>query len=120
MLLAAAVPPPGRMTLAIHQFTSFNAGFRKPLEGWARAGIRNVELSGQLLDGFLKTESLSAAKRILSDLGLKPVAAGSGVRGVWQANPDRAAGLEHLRVRCGQMGELGVNLLVIPAAAGRW
>ena len=31
------------MTLSMHQFTSAGAGYRKSLEGWAKAGIRNVE-----------------------------------------------------------------------------
>ena len=32
-----------KMTLAIHQNTSNGAGYRKSLEGWARAGIKDVE-----------------------------------------------------------------------------
>ncbi|MCU1235553.1 MAG: sugar phosphate isomerase/epimerase, partial [Candidatus Solibacter sp.] len=38
------------MTLSIHQTTSAGAGYRKSLEGWAKAGIRNVEPSSRLLD----------------------------------------------------------------------
>src|SRR4249919_3149241 len=63
----------GRMSLAIHQNTSAAAGYRRSLEGWARAGIKNVEITVQLLDEFLKTDSLAAAKRVLTDLGLTPV-----------------------------------------------
>ena len=33
------------------------AGYRRSLEGWARAGIKNVEITAQLLDEFLKTDS---------------------------------------------------------------
>lgn len=33
----------GTMTLSMHQFSSAGAGYRKSLEGWARAGIRQVE-----------------------------------------------------------------------------
>ena len=61
------------MTLCLHQTTSAGAGFRKSLEGWAAAGIENVELSGGLLDDFLKSDTLDAARRIVSDLGLKVV-----------------------------------------------
>jgi hypothetical protein len=64
---------PGKMTLAIHQNTSMKAGYRKSLEGWARAGITQVELTPNLLDDFLKTDSLAAAGRLLKDLGLTPV-----------------------------------------------
>src|SRR6266566_3220425 len=38
-----------KMTLAIHQNTSAEAGYRKSLEGWARAGIKNVELTNTML-----------------------------------------------------------------------
>jgi hypothetical protein len=41
-----------KMTLAIHQNTSNGAGYRKSLEGWARAGIEDVEITNILLDDF--------------------------------------------------------------------
>src|SRR5580693_2799279 len=53
--LAAA---PGKMELCMHQGTSRAAGFRKSLEGWAKAGIKNVELSDTMLEDFLKTDTL--------------------------------------------------------------
>ena len=80
------------MTLAIHQNTSAGAGYRKSLEGWARAGIKNVEITAQLLDEFLKTDSLAAARRVLTDLGLTPVSCACGVQGLWEPNPNHAAG----------------------------
>ena len=46
----------------MHQNTSAGAGYRKSLEGWSRAGIKNVELTNTLLDDFLKTDSLPAAR----------------------------------------------------------
>ena len=75
MMAATSVSAAARMTLAIHQNTSSGAGYRRSLEGWARAGIKNVEITTGLLDEFLKTESLAAAKRVLTDLGLTPVSA---------------------------------------------
>jgi len=47
-----------KMTLAMHQNTSNGAGYRKSLEGWARAEIKDVEITNILLDEFLKTDSL--------------------------------------------------------------
>ena len=70
---AGAGAAAGKMSLAIHQNTSAAAGYRRSLEGWARAGIKNVEITVQLLDEFLKTDSLAAAKRVMTDLGLTPV-----------------------------------------------
>src|SRR5882724_477823 len=67
--LAAAAATSGvaattKMTLCMHQGTSRAAGFRKSLEGWAKAGIKNVELSDTTLDDFLKTDTLDAAGRL--------------------------------------------------------
>jgi hypothetical protein len=39
-----------KMTLALHQNTSTGAGYRKSLEGWARAGIKDAEITNILLD----------------------------------------------------------------------
>src|SRR5262244_3406699 len=62
---ARASAAPGKMTLCIHQNTSAGAGYRRSLEGWARAGIKNVEITARLLDDFLKTDSLAAAGRVM-------------------------------------------------------
>src|SRR5437867_9640257 len=48
----------GKMVLSIHQNTSRAAGYRKSLEGWAKAGLKYVELTDVLLDDFLKTDTL--------------------------------------------------------------
>src|SRR5438552_9654398 len=85
----------GKMTLAIHQNTSSGAGYRKSLEGWSRAGIKYVEITNTLLDEFLKTDSLAAARRVLTDSGLTPVSAACGVGGLWEPNPNHAAALEN-------------------------
>ena len=63
----------GKMSLSIHQNTSRAAGYRKSLEGWARAGIKNVEITDVMLEDFLKTDDLTAARRVVTDLGLTPV-----------------------------------------------
>ena len=99
----------GKMTLAIHQNTSAGAGYRSSLEGWSRAGIKNVELTNTLLDDFLKTDSLPAASRVLTDLGLKAVQGATGVTGLWEPNPNRAASLENLKKRCNMFAALGLS-----------
>jgi 2-keto-myo-inositol isomerase len=98
----------GRMTLAIHQNTSARAGYRKSLEGWSRAGIKYVELTPGLLDEFLKTDSLAAARRVLTDLGLTPISCACGA-GLWEPNPNRASSLENLKKRCEMLADLGLN-----------
>src|SRR5207244_1165841 len=103
-----------RMTLAIHQNTSAAAGYRQSLEGWAKAGIRNVEITAALLDDFLKSDSLAAAKRVLSDNGLTPVSCACGVNGLWEPNPNHAAALDDLKRRCEMFATLGLLKFYAP------
>ena len=113
LTMAAAPEPlqadPNRMTLALHQTTSAGAGFRGSLEGWARAGIKFVELSDVLLDEFLKTEKLAAAGRILGDLGLTVVQAATGVTGLWEPNPGRSNSMAKFKTRCEVYATLGLK-----------
>src|SRR6266581_582296 len=112
----SAVPGKRKMTLTIHQNTSAGAGYRKSLEGWSRAGIKYVELTNTLLDEFLKTDSLAAARRVLADLGLTPVSCACGVQGLWEPNPNHAAALENLKKRCEMFAALGLNRIYAPTA----
>jgi sugar phosphate isomerase/epimerase len=108
LALRTAAAADGKMTLALHQNTSSRAGFRPSLEGWARAGIKNVEITNNLLDGFLKTDSLAAAKRLLGDLGLTPVSGACGVGGLIEPNPERATALDNFKKRCEMFATLGL------------
>ena len=99
----------GGMTLAMHQNTSSGAGYRGSLEGWARAGIRHVELNAGLVDEFLQTDSLAAARRVLTDNGLTPVSGSVGVGNLWEPNPNHATALDNLRQRCEMFAELGLE-----------
>jgi 4-hydroxyphenylpyruvate dioxygenase len=114
MIVAAEASAAGRMSLAIHQNTSAGAGYRASLEGWARAGIRNVEITAALLDAFLKSETLASARRVLTDHGLTPVSAACGVGGLWEPNPNHAAALDSLKRRCEQFTELGLTHIYAP------
>ena len=72
--LAPAIPlraAPGSMQLCMHQTTSAAAGYRKSLEGYARAGIKYVEVVFPHLEPFVKTEGMPAARKLLSDLGFR-------------------------------------------------
>jgi 2-keto-myo-inositol isomerase len=114
LIAARAASAAGKMTLAIHQNTSAGAGYRKSLEGWSRAGIKYVEITVALLDEFLKTDSLAAAKRVLTDLGLTPVSGACGVGGLWEPNPTHAAAVENLKKRCEMFAELGLSRIYSP------
>jgi 2-keto-myo-inositol isomerase len=118
---AATAATGGKMTLSLHQTTSASAGFRKSLEGWARAGIKNVEITAALLDEFLKTDTLAAAGRVIADLGLAPVSAACGVGGLWEPNPNRTASLESLKKRCEMFASIGLAKIYAPTtAAGKF
>jgi 2-keto-myo-inositol isomerase len=103
-----------KMTLAIHQNTSNGAGYRKSLEGWARAGIKDVEITNVLLDEFLKTDTLAAAKRVITDLGLNLVQAATGATEIWEPNPNRAAALDNLKRRCEMYAAMGLDRVYSP------
>ena len=103
-----------KIALSMHQFTSAGAGYRKSLEGWAKAGVRNVEPSSGLLDEFLKTDTMASAKRVLTDNGLKIVSGVTGVTGLWEPNPNQAQNLEAFKKRCEQFAELGAPLVYSP------
>jgi len=96
------------MTLALHHNTSSAAGYRASLEGWAKAGITQVEIANNLLEAFLKTESLATARRVLTDNGLTAVSASCGVGGLIEPNPGRAAALDRLKKQCELLAGLGL------------
>ena len=118
MMIAAEAAAAEKMTLAIHQNTSSAAGYRASLEGWARAGIKSVEITAAQLDAFLKNDSLAAAKRVLTDNGLTAVSAACGVGGLWEPGPNHAAALENLKKRCEMLAELGLTHIYAPVGGG--
>jgi sugar phosphate isomerase/epimerase len=103
----------------MHQNTSSGAGFRRSLEGWAAAGIRNVELTDVLLDGFLSNDTLAGARTLLGDLNLTPVSTAAVLPDVWIPGPSRAASLETWRRRCEQFVALGANKIYCPSITSR-
>lgn len=110
---------PVRMQLALHQNTSRGAGFRGSLEGWARAGIRYVELNDNMLDAFLERDTLAGARRLLDDLGLTPVSGAAVLQDLWLPGPARAESLETWRRRCDQYAGLGLQRIYSPSVTTR-
>ena len=113
-LAAPAGAQPVRLPLAIHANTTLAAGYRRSLEGWARAGITHVELVAEHLDQFLKTDSPAAARRVLTDNGLTPVSVASRVNTLWEPHPNNAAALDAFRRRCEQFRALGLTAIYSP------
>lgn len=110
---------PGKMTLSIHQNTSRAAGYRKSLEGWAKAGIRFVEVTDVMLDEFLKTDTVAAATRVLTDLGLTPVSAAAVLPDIWIPGEARVASLDTWKRRCDQFSTIGLQKIYCPSITNR-
>lgn len=108
-----AAAPTATMHLCMHQTTSAGSTFRASLEGYARAGIRYVEIVPPLIDEFLRKETAGVAKRVIADLGLTAISMG-GVRGLAEPNPGRAQALEQLKRIAGLAAQLGIDRIVCP------
>lgn len=118
-LVTEASAASAKMAVSIHQTTSRNAGYRKMLEGWSKAGIKDVELTDAVLDDFLKTESLSAATQVITDLGLTPVSSAAVLPDLWITGPARAASLETWKKRCDQFATIGLQKIYCPSVTNR-
>lgn len=116
---ARAVGATPKMNLCIHQNTSAAAGYRKSLEGWAKAGVKHVELTDRMLDDFLKTDSLEAARRVVTDLGLTPASCAAVIPDFWLPSQNRAAKLDTWKKRCEQFSSFGLERIYCPAVTSR-
>jgi sugar phosphate isomerase/epimerase len=121
LLLASRVgaAADGKMTLCLHTNTSSGSGYRGALEGWAKAGIKYVELNAALVDEFIKTDTLEGARRLLTDNGLTAVHGALGVNGLLEPNPNHAAAIESLKRRLEMFAFLGVNKVYTTSAAAQ-
>lgn len=99
----------GKMVLAIHTNTSSAAGYRAALEGWAKAGIKHVELNAALVDAFLKTDTLDSARRVLTDNGLTPVSGAVGGPSLLEPSPDYTVAQDNLKRRLEMFSALGLK-----------
>lgn len=97
------------MMLCMHSNTSAAAGYRAAMEGWAKAGIKYVELNALFLDEFLRNDTLDGARKVLSDNGLTAVHGAVSVDGLLEPNPDRAKAIESLKRRLEMFASLGLR-----------
>ena len=109
----------GKMTLSIHQNTSRGAGYRKSLEGWAKAGIKFVVVTDVMLDEFLKADTLAAAKRVIGDLGLTAVSSAAVLPDLWIPGPAHAMSLDTWKLRCEQFSTIGLQKIYCPSTTNR-
>lgn len=62
----------GKMSLALHQNTSSQAGFRGSLEGWAKASVKEVEITNTRFPWSCSCPGSRAAIRSQSPLKSRP------------------------------------------------
>jgi sugar phosphate isomerase/epimerase len=110
---------PGKMGLSIHMTTSQGAGYQKALEGWAKAGIKYVEVTDRGLNDFLKTNDLAAAKRVITDNGLTLVSCASVLQDFWNQNAGFPMQLETWKTRCEQFAAIGSPRIYCPSTTSR-
>ena len=105
----------GGLLVCMHETTSAGFDFRTAMEGYAKAGIRAVEVTLPKLQEFAAKESTAAAQRLLEDLGLKPVSCGSQT-GLAEPTPARAKNLSDLKWKCELAQAIGCDRMVAPSA----
>ena len=109
----------GKMALCMHSNTSAAAGYRRAMEGWARAGIKNVELNAVFIEDFLKTDTLDGARKVLSDNGLTMVHGAVAVDGLLEPGADHAGAIEKLKPRLQMFAALGLKKVYTTSAGMR-
>jgi 2-keto-myo-inositol isomerase len=89
------------------------------LEGWAKAGIKYVEITDRALDDFLKTGSIVDAKKVITDNGLTMVSGASVLQDFWNLNQGFPNQLETWKKRCDQFASLGSTKIYCPSTTNR-
>jgi 2-keto-myo-inositol isomerase len=106
---------PGQMFVCMHQASSERFDFRTAMEGYAKAGIRAVEPNLLKVREFAQKESVAAAKRLLDDLGLRPVST-SNQLGLPEPADARLKSLEDLKWKVEMAQAIGADRIVAPSA----
>lgn len=110
--LLAQPPRPSALTVCVHQVSSNGFDYKTAMEGYAKGGIRAVEVVLAKAKEFADKESPAAARRLLDDLGLK-AASTSNELGVVAPSPNRAKSLDDLKTKCELARTLGADKLVV-------
>ena len=101
--------------VCMHEASSDRFDFRTAMEGYAKAGVRAVEPSLVKVREFAQKEPVAAARRLLDDLGLKPVSS-SNQLGLPEPGEGRVKSLEELKWKVELAQAIGADRLVAPSA----
>jgi sugar phosphate isomerase/epimerase len=110
---------PAGIYACIHQASTARFDFKTSVEGIAKAGIRAVEVDLQKVRAFtqLPGESPATAKRLMDDLGLKPVSSSNHLGLPDAAATGLAASLEELKWKVELIQSIGGDRLVCPSTS---
>jgi 2-keto-myo-inositol isomerase len=113
----AAGPGSGGMFVSIHQASTARFDFKTSVEGIAKAGVRAVEVDIAKVQQFAQTESLAAAKRLMDDLGLKPVSTSNHLGLVDAAANALQGSLDQLKPKLEVIQAIGADRIVCPSTS---
>lgn len=116
----AQTAAPRGMFVSIHQASTARFSFKESCEGIAKAGVRAVEVDIAKVQQFAQTESLPMAKRLLDDLGLRPVSASNHL-GFVDATAEQlqtgGSSLEALKTKLEVVQAVGCDRIVCPSTS---
>ena len=110
----------GRLFVSIHQASTSRFDFKTSVEGIAKAGVRAVEVDIAKVRQFAQAESVAAAKRLMDDLGVKPVSSSNHL-GFVDATAAQlqtgGASLERLKEKLEIVQAIGCDRIVCPSTS---
>ena len=110
----------GRLFVSIHQASTSRYDFKTSVEGIAKAGVRAVEVDIAKVRQFEQTESVATAKRLMDDLGVKPVSSSNHL-GFVDATAAQlqtgGASLEALKEKLEIVQAIGCDRIVCPSTS---
>ncbi len=110
----------GGLFVCIHQASTSRYDFKTSVEGIAKAGVRAVEFDIAKVREFAKSESVATAKRLLEDLGVRPVSSSNHL-GFVDATAAQlqsgAASLDTLKEKLEIVQAMGCDRIVCPSTS---
>jgi 4-hydroxyphenylpyruvate dioxygenase len=117
---ARSAPAGGGMFVCIHQASTSRYDFKTSVEGIAKAGVRAVEVDIAKVRQFAKGESLAAARRLMDDLGVRPVSSSNHL-GFVDATAEQLqtgnASLDALKEKLEIVQAIGCDRIVCPSTS---
>lgn len=110
----------GGLFVCIHQASTSRYDFKASVEGIAKGGVRAVEVDIAKIRQFAQRESVATAKRLMDDLGVKPVSSSNHL-GFVDATAallqSGAASLDALKEKLEIVQTIGCDRIVCPSTS---